>query len=73
MPEPQQPRTPATLSFTPDEAHWLYLALKASKLVLAAGLFERGLVPANDETYKAYHRLEERCLAFWMVHQDPDQ
>jgi hypothetical protein len=73
MPEQLQPLQPSTISFTQDEAYWLYLALRSSKLVLAEGLLEKGAVPAKDETYKAYDALEERCLAFWMVQSDPDK
>jgi hypothetical protein len=62
-----------TISFTPEEARWLHLALESSKRVVASGLFERGIRPTDDRMYKAYDVLAERCLAFSIVHQDPDR
>ena len=72
MQEQHQSSQQPTISFTQDEAYWLYIALRSAKLVLAEGLLERGAVPARDETYRAFDALEERCLAFWMVQSDPD-
>jgi len=49
------------------------LALESSKRVVASALFERGIRPTDDRMYKAYDALAERCLAFSIVQQDPDQ
>jgi len=61
------------ISFTPEEARWLHLALQSSKRLVATALFERGIRPTDDRMYKAYDALAERCLAFSIVEQDPDE
>jgi hypothetical protein len=61
------------ISFTPEEARWLHLALESSKRIVASALFERGIRPTDDRMYKAYDVLAERCLAFSIVQQDPDK
>ena len=70
QPESSQP---STISFTAEEARWLHLALESSKRVVASALFERGIRPTDDRMYTAYQALAERCLAFSIVHQDPDR
>jgi hypothetical protein len=49
------------------------LALESSKRIVASALFESGIRPTDDRMYKAYDALSERCLAFSIVQQDPDQ
>jgi hypothetical protein len=61
------------ISFTPEEARWLHLALESSKRLVASALFEKGIRPTDDRMYKAYDVLAERCLAFSIVQQDPDK
>ena len=73
MADQRQPSPQPTISFTPEEARWLHSALESSKRVVASALFERGIRPTDDRMYKAYDVLAERCLAFSIVHQDPDK
>jgi hypothetical protein len=73
MSEERHSSPPSTISFTPEEARWLHLALESSKRMVASALFERGIRPTDDRMYKAYDSLAERCLAFSIVQQDPDE
>jgi hypothetical protein len=68
-----QPLFSPTIAFTVDEARWLYQALDASKKVVATALFEKGSKPGDDEGYRAFDLLAERCLAFCMLHPDPKE
>ena len=64
MPDPIPfPSTP-TLSFTPEDAQWLVLALETMTEMLASGLSERGEDYKTDHAFQAYSRLEERCRQF---------
>jgi hypothetical protein len=73
MTDARQSLSQPTISFTPEEARWLHLALESSKRIVASALFERGIRPTDDRMYKAYDALAERCLAFAIVEQDPDK